>query len=698
MQLATVFAFLRQAFEGFLIMSKLWRRVMLVGFVLIAPETLIAQEPFDSQDNAGATSYITLPFQSSVIGEVGAVGLSPMELYYTANPASPYNKSSQTAQMKANSQSTENAGLIPNAGTSRWEDTWEISQPASNFPGEPSWISSDRTSTCNGYPGNSGGTCTGQPEFVAWGNWIKNHPQYWDTAWDGGTMPGDPDYFRSWNSQWGHISPLQPLAAADCPPGFSSGCFYSDLLAYQWAKTVGLSLVYGVALSDFSDSQPAPEGQAATEHDFNPSIVKNFAAAYSLNIPSSPTSAQASWIMNNARDRWVDFIATGYANFFNKLAIQSGKAANRTALIIDQCAWMVDQRRILGGIDQRIIATVMGGTKSYVCGWDNRPLEFGGTPSNTWMLQGLMGAVMASAREPLIRNGATLESDNGDSGYQQNIINAYPTLSSAAQTEIGNKLLKREWAWHAFSYIADRSGNVRRALCYVNRDDFDGGDISAINPLATVMQSVYPVRPFGAAYYYSDTLARAVEYGQLTNAGAGNQPGLPYYMSTLQQFVEGASPGSTVTPVGYYISDAALPKITKGGANAPFAWVVIDPTNQLTSSEQSELAAIAPVVKSQSALAALPNNPLTLPAGMSGFGFYDQNGRLILVLTNISVQPNAGSVSGTISLNGTSFSNGTHTWTSLLTRSSGPIGFSNGFGSLAKTLTRWDTDVIAISP
>jgi hypothetical protein len=77
----------RQAFENFLIMSKLRRIVMLFGFVPLAPEQLVAGQPFNAQGDVGNTSYVTLPFQTSVIQDVcgSSAGLIPIEEYYSSN-------------------------------------------------------------------------------------------------------------------------------------------------------------------------------------------------------------------------------------------------------------------------------------------------------------------------------------------------------------------------------------------------------------------------------------------------------------------------------------------------------------------------------------------------------------------------------------------------------------------------------------
>jgi hypothetical protein len=160
----------------------------------------------------------------------------------------------------------------------------------------------------------------------------------------------------------------------------------------------------------------------------------------------------------------------------------------------------------------------------------------------------------------------------------------------------------------------------------------------------------------------------------------------------LQSFLDSGS------AAGYYVSDAALPKITKGTANAPFAWMVIDPSNSLPAWEKSQLAAIAPVVNSVAELAALPNQPLTFANGLTGFGFYDQTGRFIVVISNPSTAVGATTITGNVSATGTGLSNGSHTWTNLITGETGSLYFSNGAATATLSVARWDTQVYAINP
>jgi len=306
-------------------------------------------------------------------------------------------------------------------------------------------------------------------------------------------------------------------------------------------------------------------------------------------------------------------------------------------------------------------------------------------------MQELAGFAIAAAREPLIRNGANLEAD--DPAYWTAITKFYPTLDHATQREVGDKLLKRLWLWSSWAYIADRVGNVRRALALTSRDYWDGGSLTALAPLTDLIRQVIPTRPFGAALYYSVAVERAFEQAQGAKIGTGNGD-LDAYLppADLQSFIDVGA------PVGYYVSDAALPAIAKSTANAPSAWVVLDAAGLLPPTERDRLTAIAPIATSADALAALPDQPLTLPHGLAGFGFYSQKGQLIVVISNPATAADAQTVSGDIRLTGLTLSDGTHVMRDLFAGKDQPISVSRHGATIPVRVARWDTIVFSIPP
>jgi hypothetical protein len=122
---------------------------------------------------------------------------------------------------------------------------------------------------------------------------------------------------------------------------------------------------------------------------------------------------------------------------------------------------------------------------------------------------------------------------------------------------------------------------------------------------------------------------------------------------------------------------------------------VLDDRGLLPEGERARLAAIAPIVASAAELAALPDQPLAFDGGLTGFGFYDQTHRLIVVVSNPSSQPDAGPLSGTIALSGLIGS--TYTATDLFTHVPFPVAVDKGVATVPVTLARWDTRALAFS-
>ncbi len=620
----------------------------------------------------GATSYDTLPFVSEVYRPCWdcTAGLDPMQLFFSANPKSQFLNASLMAQARRLSAAQSAKGIVPTAGMQRWEDTYEASFPAGTFPGEPAWIQADRAK----------GNLPAQPEFVAWRNFISAHPRYADVAFDGGTMPPQHDYFRSWGGQWGYISPLTPLDPADCPPVKPDTCTYGDAFAYSWSLTSKVTGGYGIQLSDFTDGQPYQD----TLHNLNPRIVAAFAKTLPAGtVPGSTAAAQAAWINRHAFSDWTDFLDQGYAQFYATLAADVGTATGHAPLIIGQCSISPGFKRT-EAVDERILATAIS-PDNFMCIWDDQVIQLGRSgPLANPPIGELAGYVLAAAREPAIRNGADLEAD--DAAYWSAIARFYPGLAAAAQQEVGLKLLKRLWVWSAWAHIADRSGKVRRALAFASRDYWDAGSLARLGPVAGLIHSIVPAHPFGAALYYSAAVERQVETIGAAAAAPGGVPETYLMPPVLQRFLDGG--GS----VGYYVSDAALPFIS--GDAAPSAWVVLGAGDLLPSGERGALEAMAPVVTSAAALAALPNQPLRMSQGLAGFGFVSQTGQLIVVVSNPGTSAAAGDVTGMIKV--LQAASGKYVVTELQSGARSAVQQADGAVSWKVDVARWDTQIFSV--
>jgi hypothetical protein len=599
------------------------------------------------------TSYTTLPFVSSIYTTSwgSSAGLSPANLFWQSG--SQFTNTSTMAAALAAAQGLTAQGLVPASGSQRWEDTYEASQPANLFPGEPSSIAADRNNNC----------CS-TPEFQAWVQWTQAHPNLPIMANDGGSMPV---YYRPWQGSWGHVSPLMPLAASDCPPGMAT-CTYGDWYAYRWGQTANLSGAYGIMLSDFSDSQPM---QLSTVQGFNPEIIAGFQAAEKVTVPSGTPSQQSAWIIANAMSAWNDYLSLGYGKFFGALAQRLTAATGQQSLVLDQCGLWPSLRRFFG-MDQRLFTSVIL-SRNYVCEWDDQSMQVGRAGQDpAW---GVGGYAIAAAREPNMRNGANLEAN--DTAYWQAIASFNPTLDAADQQEKGLKLLKRSWLEGSWAHIATRTGRIRRAMAFMSRDYWDAGEIDPT--LQSLITSIYPAASFGFAVYYSAAAERAVEQQVTVNAYS-----LAYYNPNELFAMKNAG-----VPVDYFVSDAAL--ATLQPAAKPAAWVILEHPELIPTAEMQALTAIAPVLTSTQQIQSFANAPLAFTSGLTGIGFYDQKNRLILTVTNTA----SSTVAGFATLRG--LANGTYNMLDLFANHTTSFTVTSGQATIPLTVTRWDTQAFAIT-
>src|SRR6201996_4496422 len=158
----------------------------------LASNTAKCSAAINSSGLVGQTSYTTLPFVSSVyqLSWGSSPSLSPANLFWQSG--SNFTNATTMANAKIAASALTAQGVVPASGSQRWEDTYEASLPASQFPGEPSWIADDRQQFIS------------QPEFKAWAAWENAHQNLFMVAADGGQVATE---FRAWNGSWGHISP-----------------------------------------------------------------------------------------------------------------------------------------------------------------------------------------------------------------------------------------------------------------------------------------------------------------------------------------------------------------------------------------------------------------------------------------------------------------------------------------------------------
>ena len=599
----------------------------------------------------GRTSYTAIPFVSSVyqISWGSSPGLAPVNLFWQSGANFTNLITMTNARIAATALTLQ--GIVASSGAQRWEDTYEASRPASEFPGEPGWIAQDRQQIID------------KPEFQAWAAWEKAHENLFMVGADGGQVAQE---FREWKGSWGHISPMMPLPQADWPAGMTNAT-YGDWYAYRWGQTAAKSGAYAIQLSDFSDSQPA---QPSWTEGFNPEITAAFGKSIGKAIPGTTVAAKAAYINAHYTPQWNDFLANGYAEFYKSLSTQLGNATGQAGLVIDQCGMWASARRFYG-IDETTIASVVG-TEHYICIWDDQTMQVG--RSGQSMIWGIGGMVLAAAREPDIRNGANLSAD--DDQFWQATAAFWPNLSAADRHERGLKELKRAWLETAWSQVATREGDSRRAMAFLSRDYWDGGKLDA--KVTQLIRTVVPSKPFGFALYYSNAAERVKE-ARVPVSGDLNAS----YMNPeiLMHFKNGGG------AVNYYVATAGLANLQ--AASKPAAWLVLD--TGVPAAELAKLRTIAPVLTSLAAARTFANAPLSYSAGLTGIGFFDQRNRLIVTATN----QGPGAINGNITLK--SLPAGNYTATDLI--AGGAITFTVGAngGVLPLTVGRWDTRAFAIA-
>ena len=621
---------------------------------VLMPGAARPQSPLNTQGQVGLTSYTALPFSSAVfqLSWGSTAGLAPMNLFW--RDGSHFNDKTTMANATEAAKQLTAQRLVPASSSQRWEDTYEIAQPPSLFPGEPASFAEDRNR----------GVAAG-PEFQAWVQWTKARPNLPIMASDGGSMPTS---FRAWQGSWGHVSPLMPLAAGDCPQGMAA-CNYGDWYASRWGETAALSGAYGIMLSDFSDTQPH---QLSTAQGFNPEIIAAFERAEDVAVPPGTIPQRSQWIVANAMLKWNDYLSSGYGGFYRALAQNLAKQTRHDSLVLDQCSLWPSVRRF-SGTDERLFRDYIS-PRNYLCEWDDQSMQVGRGGEDPAL--GVGAYAIAAAREPDMRNGANLEADDG--AFWQAVASFNPALDAAGQREKGLKLLKRSWMEASWAHVATRQGQVRRALAFMSRDYWDSGTLDPT--LQRLITSIYPAAPFGLAVYYSTAAERAVEQ----QAALADPYSQAYYNPAKLLALKNAG-----VPVGYFVSDAGLPALLP--AARPSAWIVLEHPELIPEAEMQALESVAPVLTTLEQAKSLPGAPLAFTNGLTGTGFYDQKQRLILTVSN----PTDFNITGLATLQG--LRDGRYAMRDLFTNDAQPFTVTSGTGAVPLTVTRWDTRAFAVT-
>jgi hypothetical protein len=182
--------------------------------------------------------------------------------------------------------------------------------------------------------------------------------------------------------------------------------------------------------------------------------------------------------------------------------------------------------------------------------------------------------------------------------------------------------LKSMWLGVGWTHIANQDGTVRRALQYYLPQY--GGNYVVPPHIKEMLFAHYPVRPFGAALYYSKSIEQAF-----------NERGQAYEFN--RNAVRMLSDRNL--PIGYVLSDLTIDGLEAYSENKPTAIYVPNGAEYLSEDELVKLKSIAPVFDGFSINIDKVINPIKFSSGMNGYAFVDQHGDTIVVTWRNQMNP-----------------------------------------------------------
>ena len=509
----------------------------------------------------------------------------------------------------------------------------------------------------------------------AWAAWTNARQQYWPKDANG----NNPLAHNGW------ISPMMPLDPQDNPPGMTNAT-YGDFMAYHFADFIVGTGANGMFLSDFLDQIPG-----GYDLDYNPRVVAAFTAKTGLVVQGNSIPQKAKFIKENYYKEWNDFKCQAYAHTFGSIARRYKQATGKTALIafqgdgrfygqdpnmledsITAAGGRLMKVNELQGDGQREFHTISYGITS--------TLDLTSKLPNSWI-----GVQMSATRKlPVsLDQGDITEPAAYSTEFEMKTVSnpegtwtgqvPFMTMPEGDRLEFINKYLRAHWLTVAWTHIANRDGTVRRAIQfyhpYYNQQGLVPLDIK------DKIMSIYPVHPFGNAFYFSKGTASNFE----------------------KQFRVIWSPsfsasGAGAVPVGYGFSTLALDGFAQHPENRPTAIITSD-LDQMPAAELAKLKAIAPVYDARDASRIL--SPIQFSGDVNGYAFVDQNGRTIIVAfrenwkrTKMHLQ-GTGDITCKISFNG--IQNGTYTLTDLYDNSKTyTLNVDKGLGTVDVPMSRWE--------
>jgi hypothetical protein len=547
----------------------------------------------------------------------------------------------------------ESQGIIPRMGLRMLQTTWKQSLPGgklASLPGHKSWI-----------------------------QWVKERPELLGKNYQG-------KLFK--DNSWGYISPLVPIDRKDYPDDFTGEkAYFMDWQADKLGRLAAFLGVRGIQFSDFFDSHP----HTGLYNFFNERIMADFAET--KNIPLKGTFRQKTHaIKSKYYQEWLDYFVDRWAENWATLARSIKKHTAKKPLLITQVSHQPAVSRRYGAVDVREILKHMSPDNILFAVQTLQPFSMNKRYVPSSYEATVLG--MYAAREPEAYYAHVLSAS--EKNYWDAVSQIWSNLSPGTQQELGWKRLKRIWIESGWVHIANRDGSVRRAFGAYMPFYHSLGEIK--QEWVQMIHDIVPVRPFGAAYYYSVGIERQIE--KRTTGKSLGFKGAYLYSYTFDKVTKHRENG---IPVNYYVSDVATSSLlTK---NHPTAWILPQRYDEygkdlLPVKERKILEQIAPIY-SEKNINQLVKQPLAFnnknKRNITGFGFYDNKDRLIVVVSDaINENSSEQDIKNFSVLINLILPQGQYKVEDYLGKDA-KIITSNGEAKININLERWDTNVLVVN-
>lgn len=602
-------------------------------------------EPVAEQPATAPVSHRTLPLERVVKQAAGDRGMAPAKWFWERIAF--YHE--ELDDIRAKAERVRARGEVPMYGLQLWQDIYTKSQP--------------------------GGMYHDRPGHADWVRWLGERPQYQSLMADGGLNP------------WGYVAPWTPLDAGDVPEHHGGARpTWADWHADRLGRLSGHMDVNAIAFSDFFDSFPHA---TVFDHGFTPAVIAAFEEDTGLSVAGASIAEQAASLRRDHADAWLDWCIDGWTYGWAALAREVERRTGREAWLVDQSSFSPAVYR-LRAIDARRVVERVGADKVLFKIQTLNPFmirHLPMPPSYETVRLGLWGA-----REPSALYANMLASPQ--QRFFDTVEEQWPDLTPEARRELWAKRFRRSWLWNGWAHVATRDGRVRRIAAMLARNFHDRGETPP--QVLELLRAVEPVRPAGPAIYYSIGLERAHERRVIREGLGDEQLYLKWFHEELTDPIERG------LAVNCYASDVALDALAP--PFAPTAWIVadreVDGRDALGADERRRLEAIAPILDPAEAAARAPIRFESDRDGreLAGFGFGDQQGRLIVVVSDVirfgESDADLPGVTATVHLD---LPAGAYRVEDLLGDWRRDLVVEGDPVALELPLERWDTRVLAVS-